>query len=318
MTRKKNIEKLISKAISDYGASGATITAIEKRLSFERHTISKYLAVMENKGVVHHDVIGNAKVWHLNTAPLGSILNAPCERKSFGEQVLSRIIKNMPLGLVILDHHLRIQFMNDELVKTYGECIGDLFCIAVLGKNTAPRRLARIFEEGHSVFELNDKYKSTLSIHTSPIDNPDGSGSMVLTIEDISEQRDAAAAMIEHQRHLEAERQALNKSAIVAETDLKGTITYANDKFCEISGYSRDELIGSNHNILKSDEHNAAFWRRLWKTITAGKVWTGVIKNRKKDGSYYWVDSAISPVLGTNGKPVKYIAIRFEITSYLK
>jgi PAS domain S-box-containing protein len=107
---------------------------------------------------------------------------------------------------------------------------------------------------------------------------------------------------------------ALNESAIVAKTDAKGRIIFANDKFCKVSGYSQDELIGKTHSIIKSGFHPKEFFANFWKTITSGKVWTGEICNKAKDGSLYWVDSTIIPLRDVNGVIEKYIAIRFEIT----
>ncbi|MFK5986556.1 MAG: response regulator [Pseudomonadota bacterium] len=107
---------------------------------------------------------------------------------------------------------------------------------------------------------------------------------------------------------------ALDQHAIVSSTDIRGVITYANDKFCKISGYKQKELIGKNHRIVKSGEHSPALYKQLWETISAGKVWHGEIKNKTKSGSYYWVSATIVPFLDTQGHPFKYIAIRTDIT----
>ncbi len=108
--------------------------------------------------------------------------------------------------------------------------------------------------------------------------------------------------------------QAVNYHAIVSITDKEGRIVYVNEKFCEVSGYSRSELLGQNHRILKSDEHSQGFFTGIWLTISRGKIWQGEICNRRKNGSLYWVKSSIVPFLDNQGIPYQYISIRTDIT----
>lgn len=117
----------------------------------------------------------------------------------------------------------------------------------------------------------------------------------------------------------ETYRRVVDVAAIFSETDLDGRITYVNDPFCVISGYSRDELLGQNHRILNSGHHPAEFFIDMWRTIAQGRVWKGEVCNRAKDGSLYWVDSTMVPLLDeATGRVRRYVSIRFDVSEKLR
>lgn len=160
------------------------------------------------------------------------------------------------------------------------------------------------------------------------IDRPDGTtivvdyaakahvlpGRHLSILRDVTERARYEQALKQSLKEVSDIKFALDESAIVAITDQRGRITYANDKFCEISKYSCEELIGQDHRIINSGYHPKDFIRDLWTTIESGKVWHGEIKNRAKDGSFYWVNTTIVPFLNAEGKPYQYVAIRSDIT----
>lgn len=132
--------------------------------------------------------------------------------------------------------------------------------------------------------------------------------------EDITDLKEAQQENQQLLQQLTAFKLALDESAIVAITNPDGVITYANEPFLEISGYSREELLGRTHRLVNSGYHPRSFFKELWSTILRGDVWRGEICNRAKDGSLYWVDSTIVPFLDRQGKPVQFLAVRFNIT----
>jgi len=153
----------------------------------------------------------------------------------------------------------------------------------------------------------------------SPFFNPDGTRKILfIFLKDISNEKNIELSLKIKIKELEDLKFALDESSIVAITDRAGMITYVNDTFCKISKYSREELVGKTHRVINSGYHSKEFFQELWQTIQNGKVWRGNIRNRAKDGQYYWVKTTIVPFLDDNGKPYQYIAIRQDISSQMK
>lgn len=121
-----------------------------------------------------------------------------------------------------------------------------------------------------------------------------------------------------HIKLLDEYKNAVDRSSIVSKTDRKGRITYTNDQFCAISGYTREELLGSTHNIVRHKDMPKETFKEMWKTILKGNPWHGVVKNQTKSGSYYWVDVTINPILDHQGKIEEFIAIRSDITKTIQ
>ena len=162
-------------------------------------------------------------------------------------------------------------------------------------------------KDGHWVWVLDRGKVSSWSAEGKPL-------VMSGTHQDITKRKIAEQRVGEINRELKNRQFALDQHAIVSITDLNGDILFVNDKFCEISGYAREELLGKNQRIVKSGVHPSELYADLWQTISQGRVWHGEIQNRKKDGTPYWVDSTIVPLLDADGLPMQYIGIRTDVS----
>lgn len=265
------------------------------------------------------------------------------------ENRLSTIIEVSPIPIILTKlNDGTIIMVNDSLVKfakmPLAEIIGQKTIELYPNKEERDALLKAVMKDGYVdnfVLELKNAFGElfwcSMSTKLISLDDEDV---LVTGFQDITERKKAEEELMKHRKHLEemvAERTreltiseqkllqslkeisdyklALDESSLVAITDSKGIIKYVNDKFCKTSKFSREELIGNTHRIINSRFHSKEFFKNLWTTISEGKVWRGEIRNKAKDGSYYWVDSTLIPFLDQDGKPYQYVAVRFDITN---
>jgi PAS domain S-box-containing protein len=242
------------------------------------------------------------------------------------------ILEVVPEAMVIADEAGAICFVNAQTVAMFGYLRSELLEMKLdalmperfRGKHQHHRRefisrpAIRPMGSGLKLFGLKkDGTEFPLDISLGPFKRGDQILA-IAAIRDISELREASEKLHKKIRELADFKSALDEHAILAITDACGRITYANDKFCKISQYSRAELLGQDHRLINSGHHSKEFWRRAWATLIGGDVWKAEVKNRAKDGSFYWVDATIVPFLDDEGKPVQFLAIRTEITDRKK
>ncbi|WP_142251047.1 EAL domain-containing protein [Bradyrhizobium sp. UNPF46] len=235
--------------------------------------------------------------------------------------VLDHAIESVPAGLCVFAADLRVIASNQQFASMYGLTRADVKPGTRLRQITEARRAKRGLSESvvdaihgfdaaaTSVHELRDGRFISVSRH------PMAGGGLVEVHRDVTGERLAEIRANETMQELIEKQYAIDQAVIVAITDVKGVINYVNDNFCSISGYSREELIGQNHRILKSGVHSKELFRDMYRCLAGGHVWRGELCNLAKSGRLYWVDTVITPQLGPDGKPVAYMAIRVDITA---
>ncbi|MDA0656631.1 MAG: PAS domain S-box protein [Proteobacteria bacterium] len=256
------------------------------------------------------------------------------------EGILKSAIESIPDGFALYDADDRLVLFNENYVKGRDKLrsilkIGRTFEEITSIRETENMRSSFTAAGKMSIAERVERHRNPTGVYFST-----GSDGSVMRIEEIKTPEDYTAIICtdvtdlkkteaalresrdelekraeDRTRELNSQKVAIDEHAIVSIADVKGNITYANDKFCEISGYSRAELLGQDHRILKSGDHEPEFFTALWRTIANGEVWHGDIKNRAKAGGYYWVRASIVPFLDERGKPFQYVAIRTDITA---
>ena len=218
-----------------------------------------------------------------------------------------------------------ITYVNDRFIHRTNYSRGDIIGVSI-ESILSSSNLMEQFREMEENLQLGKTFKGDFSIkcfdhqlifvHSTvvPIINNGILTSYCMIYTETTSSKKTEEDLKRTTKSLEDIEYALDQSAIVAFTDAKGVITHVNEKFCEISQFPKDELIGRTHSILKSNYHDQAFYKEMWGKIASGKVWKGEICNRNRSGKYYWVDTTIVPFLNKEGKPYQFLAIRYDIT----
>lgn len=265
------------------------------------------------------------------------------------QQLLQLVLDNIPQLIFWKDRHSIYQGCNRNFAQVAGVTSPDKIIGKVDYDLAWTREEAdwyrecdrRVMDSGKSELHIIETQqqaegrKAWLDTNKIPLRDREGNVIGILgTVEDITERKQAEETLkrsnkkletkvTEHTEKLHKSLQELaniklfldEQSAIISMTDTKANIIYINDKFCKISGYSEQEILGQNQRIVNSGYHPKKFFREMWRTISQGKVWRGEIKNKAKDGSFYWVDTTIVPFVDKAGKPYQYISTRYDITA---
>ncbi len=226
MKGKRDARDGILSVIREYGTEGATSSDIEKKVRIERHTLSKYLSIMEREGALSHRQIGKGRLWFVNKAPLQRLSASRESTMTFNEKLILNLTSRIPAGIVVMDGNYDMQFANNAVLEKYGHVAGKKFFKEILGLGNADslRKMNAFIGKNSGVAEMKipDKFGNVLRIKCSDIPNPDGSVSIILILEDITKDEQAKEELIRL-----ASFPQLNPNPVV-ELDPKANICYAN------------------------------------------------------------------------------------------
>ncbi len=321
----------ILKLLDNVYETGETFSANEMLFKFDYHgngeLVDRYLnfnyqANRNNEGTIDGILFFATDVTELVLAR---------KKSEESENRYKDLIQNLPIATVSSDFEGRIQLYNKAAVDLWGrepDIEKDKWCgswkLYCKDGNPLPDEIAPMaitIKEGRKTTPeeiIVERPNGTkVNVLINPIPYKDSTGRVIGIVNmgiDITESKKANENLRNLNKELSDYKYALDESSIVAITNHKGIITHANDNFCKISKFSRNELIGQDHLIVSSGYHSDEFIKNLWQTIAQGKVWKGQLKNKAKDGSIYWVETIITPFLNEQGKPYQYVATRFDIT----
>ena len=237
------------------------------------------------------------------------------------------IVNQLQQIVMQVDGDGRIVFVNDAWERILGHSVEATIGqpaasflesgIEFSGEEPAPNSSASPREAPYHEMRCltADGHPRWLEINIGHDDGANQGDHVLVTLSDVTEKHQSRIRESAANHELSLRQYALDQAVILAVTNIDGTITYVNDKFCSISGYQRSELLGFDHRVVNSGAHSPVFFHDMYRTIARGAVWRGEICNRAKDGTLYWVDTTIIPRLDDRGKPAAYMAIRVDITA---
>ncbi len=257
MVVSKIIRKQILTAIGEIGENVATISKIEEKVPFERHTLSKYLYIMRRMGYIDYISIGKAKVWHIVKAPLDAIFSTLPENMSFSEKLLYDLLTNIPISIILIDKNFNIIYMNEESKEKYGNQTGSLFYESIFTYNN-PLKLKKIIDildkkSDMESFSKKDKFGNYLKLRARKLINPNDRISVILIIEDITSTMEKSQKLKITEKFLSITIEKIDHALILA--DPNNIIIDANAKALRLLEYkSKSGLIGSNMLEYLDDE----------------------------------------------------------------
>jgi len=244
---------------------------------------------------------------------------------------LARVARHTTNAVAVLDTQGRITWVNEGFTRLTGYAFDEAIGHApgeILSSGHSNPESVQALEDGireHKVVRVEmvnrakDGHEYWIETEVSPFFGEMGKLEGFIEVgADVSRQKKMQLQLEEAIRSSQTLLNTLEMLALVSFADRHGKITHVNDAFCEGSGYTREELVGSDHSLVNSKQHSEAFWQEMWTTIQSGMPWRGEVCNRRKNGELYWVDSMIAPFIGDDGLVERYVTIRIEITQRKK